>query len=134
MTVYTLDLDKVHQTIRAALVEQVLPAVATESARGELHAVIEMLDNLSPRLSWDGAGVSESVSRTRDLAAAVGAESTAAGDGIDALAADRRAIAEKLAGAYAEGADPSVVSAVAQFSAADIRVEISRGLLPGLPS
>lgn len=134
MTVYALDLDRVHRTIRTALVEQVLPGVVSESARGELHAVIEMLDNLSPRLSWDGAGVAESVSRTRELAVAVGVAPTASGEGVDGLGADRRAVAEKLAGAYADGVDPEVVRAVADFTTTDVNVEISRGLLPGLPS
>jgi hypothetical protein len=133
MSVYTLDLSKVHQTIRETLVERVLPAVGSDSARGELHAVIEMLDNLDPRLSWDAGGVAESVSRTRELAAALDVPPTTTSADLVALRADRRAIGERLAAAYAEGVAPGIVRAVAEFTTDDVNAEISRGLLPGLP-
>lgn len=133
MSVFALDLSKVHQTIRETLVERVLPAVGSDSARGELHAVIEMLDNLNPRLSWDGTGVAEAVSRTRELAAALDVPATTTRDDLVALRADRRVIGEHLAAAYADGADPAVIRAVAEFTTDDVNHEISRGLLPGLP-
>lgn len=134
MTVYAMDLDEVQKTVRQTLVEKVLPAVESESARSELHAVIEMLDNLNRRLSWDAAEVSASVARTRELAVAVGAQPDGSGDGLDALRTERRIVGERLAAAYAGGVDPAVVQAVAAFSTDDIVVEISRGLLPGLPT
>lgn len=133
MTLYAMDLDEVQKTVRQTLVEKVLPAVESESARGELQAVIEMLDNLNRRLSWDAAEVSASVARTRELTIALGAQPDGSGDGLAALRAERRIVGERLAAAYADDIDPAVVRAVAAFSTEDIADEISRGLLPGLP-
>lgn len=138
MTVYALDLEKVHSTIRATLVDSVLPAVETSSARSELLAVVEMLDGLQSRLSWDPAAVAAAVARTTALGAALrlDAESMGrtAGDGADALRASRRSIGDTLATVYTEGVDPAVVDAVARFTSDDITAEISQALLPGLPS
>ncbi|OBF21573.1 hypothetical protein [Mycobacterium sp. ACS4331] len=131
MTIYALDLNKVQHTIRETLVNSVLPAIESDSARGELHAVIEMLDNLDGRLAWAEAPLSESVSQTRALAALLGRD--VEGDGLEALRSGRVAIGDVLASAYADGSGPEIARAVAEFTAADVTSEISRGLLPGLP-
>ncbi len=44
-----------------------------------------------------------------------------------------RAIGDVLKSAYADGFDPAIAAAVAEFTAADIAAEISPGLRPGLP-
>lgn len=128
MTVYALDLDKVQHTIREALVSRVLPAVGSDSARGELHAVIEMLDNLQGRLAWASVPLEENVARTRELATRLGLAETPAD-----LPNSRRAVGEALRGVYAEGGGAEIARAVADFTTADVQAEISRGLLPGLP-
>ena len=132
MTVYALDLDMVHATIRDTLVTRVLPGVESGNARAELLAVVEMLDSLESRLAWDREPLGENVGRTRTLAAALGREDATA-DGIDGLRAGRESIGDALADAYANGVDPAVVDAVARFTADDIVAEISPALRPGLP-
>lgn len=140
MTLYALDLDKVHHTIRATLVDSVLPAIESGSARGELLAVVEMLDSLQARLSWDPAALAAATARTQALGAALGVTADQSvgnsADGPDALREGRKSIGDALAAAYVEGAgiDPAVVEAVALFTAEDITAEISPALLPGLPS
>lgn len=141
MTLYALDLDKVHHTIRATLVDSVLPAIESGSARGELLAVVEMLDSLQTRLSWDPAALAAATARTQALGAALGVTADQSvgdsADGPDALREGRKSIGDALAAAYVEGAagiDPAVVEAVALFTAEDITAEISPALLPGLPS
>ncbi|ORA15702.1 MULTISPECIES: hypothetical protein [Mycobacterium avium complex (MAC)] len=138
MTVYALDLGKVHDAIRETLVERVLPAVESQSARGELLAAVEMLDSLQARTAWDRAPLGAAAARTESLAAALGQTSEfserAPQDGdLVALRALRAAIGQKLAMAYADGIDPSIAAAVAEFSTADIQAEISPGLRLGLP-
>jgi hypothetical protein len=138
MTIYALNVDQVRQTIRDTLVERVLPSVESGSARGELLAVIEMLDNLDSRLTWDPAALEGTVSRTRALGVALGQvagapEGRAPADDIDALRADRRSIGEALSAAYSGGFDPAVVRAVVEFTADDVTSEISKALRPGLP-
>ncbi|MCV7220317.1 hypothetical protein [Mycolicibacterium elephantis] len=128
MTVYALDLDKVQHTIRETLVSKVLPAIESDSAKGELHAVIEMLDNLAGRLAWAAEPREETLARTRDLAARLGIDDVPAD-----LPAARRELGDALAAAYADGNGAEIARAVAEFTAADVRAEISKGLLPGLP-
>lgn len=136
MTVYGLDLDKVHQAIRETLVDRVLPEITAGSARAELLSVVEMLDSLQERLTWGSQPLSEAVARTRALAGELGqrTESDPEGADLDALYADRASIADLLKAAYANGFDPAIAAAVADFTAADIAAEISPGLLPSLPS
>ncbi len=138
MTVYALDLDQVNRAIRETLVKHVLPAVESESARSELHAVIEMLDNLESRLAWNPARLTETISASRNLATALGrngaADPSASADGFDVLCASRRVIGDALASAYMNGSDPAIVHAVAAFTAESVEAEISQGLLPGLPA
>jgi hypothetical protein len=136
MTVYRLDLDKVHQAIRETLVNRVLPEVTAGSARAELLSVVEMLDSLQERLAWGSQPLSEAVARTRALAGELGQrpESDPEGADLDALYRDRAAVADILKAAYVNGFDPAIAAAVAEFTTADIQAEISPGLLPGLPS
>lgn len=139
MTVYALDLNKVHETIRQTLMDRVLPVVESASARAELLAAVEMLDSLQARLAWDRVPLGAAAGRTEALAAALGQASEVsepaqqAGD-LVALRALRATIGEGLAAAYADGIDPSIAAAVAEFSTADIQAEISPGLRQGLPS
>ncbi|OBB26088.1 hypothetical protein A5792_27395 [Mycolicibacterium peregrinum] len=139
MTVYGLALDKVHETIRQTLVDRVLPGVESGSARAELLSVVEMLDSLQARLAWDRVPLGAAAARTQALAAALGQASEVsepaqqAGD-LVALRALRATIGEGLAAAYADGIDPRIAAAVAEFSTADIQAEISPGLRQGLPS
>ncbi|MGE2836857.1 hypothetical protein [Mycobacterium sp. SMC-4] len=138
MTIYALDLSQVQQTIRDTLAERVLPAIESGDARSELLSVIEMLDSLQGRLAWDPGPLAASASRTADLGAALGQPTGTAtppaktGD-LDALREHRASIADALASAYTDGSDPSIVTAVAEFTAADIDAEISPGLRRGLP-
>jgi hypothetical protein len=128
MTIYALDLDKVQDTIREALVSRVLPGIESDGARGELHAVVEMLDSLRGRLAWAAEPLVENLARTGDLASRLGLD----GAGED-LPAARRAVGEALAAAYTAGNGAEIARAVAEFTTADVRSEISPGLLPGLP-
>ncbi|GAA2533214.1 hypothetical protein [Mycolicibacterium diernhoferi] len=135
MTVYGLDLGKVHQAIRATLAERVLPGVTSGDARAELLSVVEMLDSLQDRLAWDAEPLSAAVARSRSLSAQLGQRSDSGSDGddLDALYADRASIGDVLKSAYTDGFDPAIAAAVAEFTAADIAAEISPGLRPGLP-
>jgi hypothetical protein len=138
MTVYALDLDQVHQTIRDTLVNQVLPGVQSGTARSELLAVVEMLDSLGPRLAWESGSLSAVTSRTHALAAVLdrgadAAEGGAADSTVDALRAERQSIGDALSAVYADGFDPAIVEAVAEFTAEDVRTQISPALRPGLP-
>lgn len=132
MTVYGLDLGKVHQAIRATLAERVLPGVTSGDARAELLSVVEMLDSLQDRLAWDAEPLSAAVARSRSLSAQLG-QNPGHGDDLDALYADRTSIGDVLKSAYADRFDPAIAAAVAEFTAADIAAEISPGLRPGLP-
>ncbi|MGE2716299.1 hypothetical protein ACQI4L_19770 [Mycolicibacterium litorale] len=132
MTVYALDLDAVHATIRDTLVTRVLPGVESDNARAELMAVVEMLDSLEGRLAWERTSLAATVDRTRTLGAALGQDSDDSDD-LQTLRTSRRSIGEALSAAYADGVDPTVIEAVARFTADDIVAEISPALRPGLP-
>ena len=137
MTIYALDPGRVHRAIRDALADRVLPSVEADAARGELLAVIEMLDALESRLAWNPAPLAAAVSRTRTLGEALGQVAAERedrpADDLDALRVGRRLIGEALASAYADGSGPAVAGAVAAFTAADVTAEISHGLRAGLP-
>lgn len=138
MTIYALNLHQVQQTIRDTLVDRVLPSVESGSARGELLTVIEMLDNLDSRLAWNSSPLKATISRTQALGAALGQvpavpEGGVPADDLDVLRAGRQSISEALAAAYTGGFDPAVASAVAEFTATDVKAEISKALRPGLP-
>ncbi|BBZ00786.1 hypothetical protein MCHIJ_02230 [Mycolicibacterium chitae] len=138
MTIYALDLGQVQQTIRDTLAERVLPAIDSGDARSELLSVIEMLDSLAARLAWDPGPLAATASRTADLGAALGQPArtatppTESGE-LSALREHRASIAAALSSAYANGIDPAIVGAVAEFTTADIQAEISPGLRRGLP-
>ena len=133
MSIYGLDLNKVHHAIRATLVERVLPEVSTADARAELMSVVEMLDSLQDRLAWDAGALAAAVDRSRSLSAELGQDGEPGTD-VESLYAGRARIGDALKSAYVEGFDPAIATAVAEFTAADIQAEISPGLRPGLPS
>ncbi len=133
MSIYGLDLDKVHHAIRATLVERVLPEVTSGDARAELMSVVEMLDSLQDRLAWAAEPLGAAVARSRSLGAELGQDGDAGSD-LDALYAGRSRIGDTLRSAYTDGFDPAIATAVAEFTTADIQAEISPGLRPGLPS
>lgn len=136
MTVYALDLAQVQQTIRDTLVSKVLPAVGSESARQELHAVIEMLDNLESRLTWDRAALSEAVAESHALGVALGVDTGAPRqplDDVEALHNSRLSIGQALESLYTNGVDSAMVESVADFTARDVLTEISVALRLGLP-
>ncbi|MEV7863788.1 hypothetical protein AB0O86_34620 [Streptomyces hirsutus] len=137
MSLYALPPDDVLGTIGKALSERVLPAVESDSARVELHAVLEMVENLRTRLAWDRDRLAAAVERTDRLAAELGAGRGPAEGGdisVEGLRSRRKAVAAALARVYDNGGDPRpVAEAVAEFTAADVSDQVSRALLRGLP-
>ncbi|MGV9863000.1 hypothetical protein [Rhodococcus koreensis] len=135
MTVYSTDLTQVLHTIRETLADRVATSVTEGTARLELAGVIEALDNLTPRVSWDPAGLRQSCECTEELAGKLGLAPVEDGCGdVSALRRRRRDISEVLAETYRSGTQVSdIVSAVARFSDIDVREQISTALRGGLP-
>lgn len=135
MTVYSTDLTQVLATVRETLVQRVAPGLTDGGARLELGAVVEALDNLAERTSWDSIALADSIARTEELVAALGL--TAASDGtltVETLRQQRRRISERLADTYsAPGQVPGIVDAVSEFTGPDVRVQISTAMRHSLP-
>lgn len=136
MTVYASDLTQVLTTIRTTLAEKVGPGVTDSGARLELGMVIEQIDNLIGRTAWDPASVQRACEQTDQLAADLGVATEDNGSSsVDGLVRRRRAVAVQLRTTYAkQEADVAVTAAaVAEFSIADIRDQISVGMRAALP-
>ncbi|MET7773659.1 hypothetical protein [Nocardia sp. NPDC005366] len=135
MTVYSTDLTGLLATIKDTLGHRVAPALADGTARQELAAVLEQLDNLTQRIAWDHAALAQTCERTEALATGLGL--APAGDvhaGVDALRARRREVADVLREAYRDGAPRAgLVESVLEFSETDVAEQISVGLRAGLP-
>lgn len=131
MTLYAMDLDQMLTTVRATLAEKIGPGVTDGSARLELGMVIEQIDNLIGRVQWDASGVARAIGATDGLARALGVEPAG-----DTLAERRRQVEATLRATYVSG-DPASIeataTAVAEFSTADIRDQISIGMRGALP-
>ena len=135
MTVYSTDLTQLLYTVRNTLAHRVAPGVTDGTARIELSGVIEALDNLVERVSWDPEGLGRSCERTEELARALGLESLDnGGSDVATLRRRRREISQSLAGTYRNGEQVSeIVSAVTRFTEDDVREQISTALRGGLP-
>ncbi|WP_040794009.1 hypothetical protein [Nocardia higoensis] len=135
MTVYSTDLTGLLNTIKDTLGHRVAPALPEGTARQELAAVLEQLDNLTQRVAWDRERLARVCDRTEELAGGLGlAPVTAPGADVDALRGRRREVSEVLRAAYRDGAPRAgLVDAVLAFSEADVAEQISVGLRAGLP-
>lgn len=135
MTVYSTDPARLLGTIADTLSRHVAPALDDGPARLELLAVLEQLDNLTPRLAWDEARLGQVCARTEELAGRLGLEpAPAPATDVDALRSRRRDVAESIRSAYRNGGpDENLVAAVLEFSEEDVQEQISNGLRPGLP-
>ncbi|MFI9411417.1 hypothetical protein [Nocardia gamkensis] len=135
MTVYSTDPTGLLTTIKDALGHRVAPALPDGTARRELAAVLEQLDNLTQRIAWDRAQLARVCERTEELATSLGlTPTTSASADVDTLRARRRAVSEVLRDAYRHGAARAeLVESVLEFSEVDVAAEISVGLRAGLP-
>lgn len=160
MTVYATNLAQVLTTVRTSLAERVGPAVTDPAASLELRMIIEQVDNLIGRTSWDPARVRDACGLTDQLADRLRSDSSAprpvsggpeaaeqgadgpeaagpgSGDPVEGLVQRRRVVEQRLRALYADGDAAEVaatVTAVAEFSTTDIRDQISAGMRGALP-
>lgn len=137
MTIYALDLGQVQQTIRDTLAERVLrqstPAMRAANCSASSRCWTAW------RRAWPGIRVRWPRPRRAPPTSAPRWASrqdrdtpTESGE-LSALREHRASIAAALSSAYANGIDPAIVGAVAEFTTADIQAEISPGLRRGLP-
>ncbi|WP_249146095.1 hypothetical protein [Gordonia sp. SCSIO 19800] len=133
MTVYATDVDQVFATMRETLVHRVAGDVTDTTARLELAAVVEAIDNLVGRIDWDAERVTRSVSATDRLAEDLGVGDVP-GDGIEGLRERRRAVSAAIAQTYRDPKTSSkAVDAILRFTDDDVREQISAALRSGLP-
>lgn len=134
MTVYSTDLARLAATVRETLVHRVAPGVSGEAAQHELAAVIEAMDNLVGRLSWDPGTLDEVCRRSEELAGGLGLSSSPAeGTGIVRLRASRQEISAALDGAYRDGPLPDdLLDIVGEFTRDDVLDQISVSLRPAM--
>jgi hypothetical protein len=135
MTLYSSDPRELMDTARQVLAERVLPAVVDEAARADLHAVLELLDNLVPRLDFRADQLAAVLQRTDHLADALGVPRGGVVT-VEELRAHRASLAAALATVYTNGGGADldvVVAAVHAATEADVRDQISVALRPGLP-
>ncbi len=78
-----LDLDRIFSGMIRVLEDRVLPELTSGYARGQLHAVLELLENLQGRTVWGGPLLEGEAAMLDSLAAEAVAE---LGDPQDALA------------------------------------------------
>lgn len=134
MTVYSTDLTGLLNTIKDTLAHRVAPAVQEGTARQELAAVLEQLDNLTQRVAWDTAQLAQVCERTEELATRLGLAPVASAADVDTLRDHRRAVSDLLREAYRDGTPPAgLVESVLEFSESDVTNQISVGLRAGLP-
>ncbi|WP_067862109.1 hypothetical protein [Nocardia shimofusensis] len=135
MTVYSTDLTGLLNTIKDTLGHRVAPALPDGTARQELAAVLEQLDNLTQRVAWDQARLAQDCARTEELAMRLGlAPAADSSADVDTLRTRRREISELLHEAYRDGAPRAgLVDSVLEFSGTDVAEQISVGLRAGLP-
>ncbi|WP_040841390.1 hypothetical protein [Nocardia brevicatena] len=136
MTVYSTDLTGLLNTIKDTLGRRVAPALPEGTARQELAAVLEQLDNLTGRIAWDRDRLAQVCERTEGLAARLGlAPADAPATDVDTLRTRRRAVSEVLREAYRDGVPHvELVESVLDFSERDVAEQISVDLRAGLPN
>ena len=134
MTVYSAELSRLAATVRETLVHRVAPGVTGEAAQHELAAVIEAMDNLAGRLSWDPGTLDEVCQRSEQLAGRLGLSSSPTdGTGVDRLRAVRQEISTALDGAYRDGSLPEdLIDVVGEFTRDDVLDQISVSLRPAM--
>lgn len=127
MTVYSTDLAQLAATVRETLVRRVAPGVTGEAAQLELAAVIEAMDNLAGRLTWDPGTLDEVCQRSEQVAARLGVPlSPEQGTGVDRLRSVRQDISTVLEGAYRDGTpSEELLDVVGDFTRGDVLEEIS---------
>ncbi|MCG7633603.1 hypothetical protein MHN80_14905 [Gordonia McavH-238-E] len=134
MTVYSTEPGQLFATIRDTLAHRVAGHLTDTTARLELAAVIEALDNLADRIDWDTERLSRCIAETDDLARQLELGHDVSGAGVEGLRQRRRAISTALASTYRnDGASAKTVDAVLRFTEVDVREQISTALRNGLP-
>lgn len=134
MTVYSTEPSQVFATIRDTLAHRVAGDLTDTTARLELAAVIEALDNIVDRIDWNAERLTRNIHATDVLARDLGLDHDVVGEGVEGLRQGRRAISAALARSYVDPDTSSkAVDAVLRFTDDDVHEQISTALRSGLP-